>query len=321
MITDLRTRIWSNLDQFGPEVASNLRNRYADKWDQLDGSPAVHEREMACTNCACVFGFRSDLLEASVPNELVAEFVSRDPQRRIGVAGIDPISSGALFELEKAIDMGLSAVSISPAAQGFHPAHSAAMRIYERCAVLGLPVFISNDVPLTKSSILEFAHPASFDEVARSIPELKLVIGELGYPWINEGIALIGKHPNVYADTAGIVARSWELYNVLLTAASCGVMNKILFGSGFPFTTPTQAIESLYSVNSHSHGTQLPSVSRSLTRSIVERDSLAVLGIDHNVPQQDHLLPASDDENIEEPVTSITEIKPEEVPTEGLNTD
>ena len=52
-----------------------------------------------------------------------------------------------------------------------------------------------------------------------------------------------------------------------------------MFGSGFPLSTPQQAIESLYSVNRSVKGTPLPSVSRSLVKEIVERNALKCLGI------------------------------------------
>jgi len=280
MIIDLRTRIWSSLEQFGPEVATHLRQRYAKRWEQLDGSPASHERAMSCVDAACVLGFRSELLSASIPNELVAEFVAKDPRHRIGVAGIDPMAHGAMHDLEQAIQLGLAGVTVSPAAQGFHPSHSAAMRIYERCAELRMPVIVAHDVPLTRSSILEFARPANFDEVARSFPELRIVIGEFGLINVAEAIALAGKHTNLFIDVSCYAGRPWELYNALLAASATDVMDKLLFGSGFPFDSPAHVIETLYSVNGYSHGTQLPSIPRSQIRSIVERDTLSAIGFD-----------------------------------------
>lgn len=299
MITDLRTRIWTNLDQFGQEVAGALRHRYANRWETLDASPAAHERALECADGACVLGFQSQLLEASVPNEYVAQFVANDPRRRVGIAGIDPMFPGALQTLDDAVHLGLAGVTISPAAQGFHPAHSAAMRIYERCADLGLPVIVASDIPLTSSAILEFARPAAFDEVARSLPELRLVIGNFGHPWSSETIALIAKHPHVYTDVAGIVGRPWDLYNAILTAASCDVMDKVLFGSGFPFESPVHAIEAIYSINTYSQGTQLASIPRAQIRSIVERNSLEVLGIDSEIGRPERI-PEPDGETVPE---------------------
>ena len=112
---------------------------------------------------------------------------------------------------------------------------------------------------------------------------MPIVIGQIGFPWIDETLVMIGQHANVFADISGVASRPWQLYNALLSAASLGVMDKLLFGSGFPFETPAKAIEAMYSVNSYSHGTQMPSVPRSLIRSIVERDSLACLGIESDI--------------------------------------
>lgn len=286
MIIDLRTRIWSKLDLLGTEVANQLRRRYADRWNMLDGSAAGHDRASGCVTASCVLGFRSDLLGATLPNEVIAEFVAGDPRRRVGIAGIDPMSPNAMTELEKAVHLGLCGVCLSPGAQGYHPAHSLAMRVYERCAELHLPVFVTNDIPHSASTVLEFARPYLFDEVARSVPALKLVIGEMGWPWVNETIALIAKHPNIYADVACLGGKPWELYNALVAADGAEVMDKILFGSGGPFVTPSQAIEAMYSLNAFAQGTHLPTIQRSLIRSIIERDSLQALGIESEISNQ-----------------------------------
>jgi predicted TIM-barrel fold metal-dependent hydrolase len=41
------------------------------------------------------------------------------------------------------------------------------------------------------------------DEVALAFPELAIVMSHLGDPWISETVAMLIKHPNVYAMTAG----------------------------------------------------------------------------------------------------------------------
>jgi hypothetical protein len=280
MIIDLCTQIWLSPDQLGPETAVRIRAAAAQRSEPIDGSLPAHEQAMTCVDGALVVGWRCDLLGAHIPNELVAGFVAKDPQRRAGVAGIDPMSPAAPAELERAAQMGLVGVAVSPACQGFHPAHSRAMPIYERCAELSMPVFVLNSQPMAASSDLNFGRPVLWDEVAHAVPELRLVIGHLGYPWIDEALVLIGKHRHVYAEVSGVVSRPWHLYNALLGALSMGVMDKILFGSGFPRESPAKAIENMYSVNTFAQGTQLPSVPRSQIRGIVERDSLSLLGID-----------------------------------------
>jgi predicted TIM-barrel fold metal-dependent hydrolase len=280
MIIDLNTRIWTNTEQLGREVADRLRSEQVERWGQLDASPAAHERAMGCVDAAVIVGFRSDRLGAHIPNESIAEFVAKDPRRRIGVAGIDPMSPDALDQIDQAVALGLSGVAVSPACQGFHPSHSSAFRVYERCAESTLPLFVLFNPPFTRTCSLEFARPMLWDEVAQALPGLPIVIGQLGHPWIDETLLLLGKHRNVWADISGVASRPWQLYNALLSAASFGVMDHLLFGSGFPFETPAKAIESLYSVNAFNQGTQLPAVPRSQVRGIVERDAIACLGIE-----------------------------------------
>ena len=283
MIIDVHTHIWTSPDQLGTEIAQKMRTRRSELTGRIEADPADLDRVSTCVDGVLVHGFRSVRLGAHVPNELVAEFVRKDPQRRVGICGIDPLSNDALDELKRGLALGLAGVSISPACQGFHPSHTQAMRIYERCEELGLPLFINVLEPLTASAVLEFARPGHLDEIAQSFPSLVIVIGRLGYPWIDEALVVVSKHANVYADIAGLASRPWQLYGALLGANSMGAMDKLLFGSGFPHDVPAKAIEALYSVNSYGHGTQLPTVPRSLLKGIVERDALKCLGIEAEI--------------------------------------
>ena len=110
-------------------------------------------------------------------------------------------------------------------------------------------------------------------------PQLKLVLSGFGRPWVEQGVAMMSKHAGVYADVSELVQNSWQLYNALVHAYQAGVMNQVLFGSGFPFCTPEDAIKTLYSVNTTSQGTPLPGVPRDQLRVVVERDTLTELGI------------------------------------------
>lgn len=283
MIIDTHTHIWSTVDQLGREVADRLRRKQARRWGPLDASPAAHESAMECVDAALVFGFRCGRLDACVPNEFIADFVAKDSGRRFGIAGIDPMMDDAMAQLETAHELGMVGVAVSPASQGFHPTHSDAMRVYERCVELAMPIFVSHDTPLTSGAIMDFSRPAAWDEVARSYPDLPIVIGQVGHPWMDETLTLLGKHERVFADISGVASRPWQLYNTLLSANSLDVIDKLLFGSAFPADTPAKTIESLYTVNTFSHGTQLPSVPRSQLRAIVERDSLQLLGIESSM--------------------------------------
>lgn len=280
MITDCSTRVFNAPEQLGRETAEALRRITALRGTRLESTIAAHERATEPVAAALVHGFRSKLLDAGIPNEFVAEVVRSNPNRLAGIAGIDPMAGDASGQLDKAMELGLVGVCMCPSAQGFHPTHSDAMRLYGRIESMGLPLFIGRPGPLVPSGSLEFDRPAGLDEVARAHPNLRIVIGELGWPWIDECLAMLMKHQNVYAEVSGVASRPWQLYNALLNAQSLGVMDKLFFGSGFPYEQPAKAIENLYSTNSFAHGTQLPAIPRTALRAIAERDPFTVLGID-----------------------------------------
>ena len=82
-----------------------------------------------------------------------------------------------------------------------------------------------------------------------------------------------------FADVSGLLRRPWQAYNALVAAYQYGVIEKLLFGSDFPYTNATDCIEAMYSLNQVAQGTNLPVVPREALRGIVERESLALLGL------------------------------------------
>ncbi|MEO1237358.1 MAG: amidohydrolase family protein [Planctomycetota bacterium] len=280
MIIDLHTRVWDSIEAMGPAVAATFRRRREEPWQHISAPEEAHAEAMRPVAFAAVLGFESGLLEGSIDAERVHRAVKSDPTKNLGFVGIDPTLGKAVAKLEEALEMGLVGATVSPAAAGFHPADTRAMELYEACEARGVPVLIEGNAMLTESVDLAFAQPYLLDEVARTFPDLKIVMSSFGLPWIDQGVALMAKHPGIYADVSGLVLRSWQLYNALVQAYQSGVMNQVLFGSNFPFCDPEKAIVTLYSVNTTSQGTPLPSVPREQLRSVVERDTLAELGIE-----------------------------------------
>ena len=170
-------------------------------------------------------------------------------------------------------------LAVAPAAQDIHPSHSQAMQVYAEAADVGMPVVFHSGIHIATPSNLEYARPVLLDEVARELPDLRMVIAHMGYPWTKETVLLLAKHRNVYAEISWLMHQPWEAYQALLGAYQFGVMDKLLFGSGFPSATASQCIEELYSINHMVHGTNLPAIPREQLRGIVERDALTLLGI------------------------------------------
>src|SRR6185295_9737652 len=146
-------------------------------------------------------------------------------------AGIDPANvREAIGEMQRARDeLGLKGLTISPAAQDFHPADSRAMQVFAEAARLKMPLLVQQGVNVAMAAKMEFARPYLLDEVAREYPTLKIIIAHLGYPWVDECVVLLGKHPNVFADISALLSRPWQAYQALVTAYEYGVMDKLLF--------------------------------------------------------------------------------------------
>jgi predicted TIM-barrel fold metal-dependent hydrolase len=295
MIVDCHTHIWESPDQLGQldlgSTAKPARKRAGRPVVQANAGKGVwrsipaadpdhHWAESGTVDKSIVLGFKSRYLQADVPNRFVAEYVKRYPQKLIGFAGIDPTDEAAIEEVHVARDeLKLRGITVSPANQDFHPSDSRAMDVYAECERLGMPVLFHPSGMFTERSKLEYGRPYLLDEIARAFPNLRMIVAQLGQPWVEETITMLGKHQHVLADVSGLLARPWQAYNALVSAHQAGVIDKLLFGSDFPYTSATECIEALYSINQMAQGTNLPVVPREMLRGIVERDALSLLGI------------------------------------------
>ncbi len=291
MIVDCHTHIWESPGQLGKVAAALVGVPAAsptpsDRFDGVDANAERHLAEAAPVDKTIVLGFKSHYLGADIPNRFVAGYVRQHPDKLMGFAGIDPSRSAeAVDEMVQARDeLAMKGIAVAPAAQDFHPANTEAMRVYDKAAALGMPILFHHGMHFSRESKMEYARPVLLDEVAREFGQLRIVIAHLGYPWVAETMVLLAKHDHVYADISGLLEHPFNAYMALLSAYQHGVMDKLLFGSDFPYTSATSCIESLYGINQFCHGTNLPTIPREQLRGIVERDALALLGIESPTP-------------------------------------
>ena len=219
-------------------------------------------------------------------NKQLADYVTTHADRMVGFAYIDPREDKVAPKAVKAqtLKLGLKGLVQYCCESGQHPTHSLAMQLYEAAEGLGLPVYFHNDDGfLAAGSVLEYAQPYMLDEIARTFENLKIVIGSMGMPFLEQTLAMIGKHENVYADLTVRPGNVWQVYNTVVSANERGVMHKLLFGSGFPTGRAWECMETLLGFNMLLADTNLPTVPRSTIRSIVERDTLDILEVEHKL--------------------------------------
>lgn len=245
-----------------------------------DQAVDAQQHKRACRDvdgCFVLGGYGLDRPQA---NQQLSQYISENP-KAVGFAVIDPIADPLARKDLKAMtaDLGLRAVVLYCAEGNFHPAHSRAMRLYEQCEELGLVVFFHNCPPFSSRACLDFARPWLLDEPARTFPGLRFIVGRMGMPFLEQTFCLLAKHENVYADLTINPQKIWQVYNMVLSAYEAAVMDKLLFGSGYPYALPGVCIETLLGFNKMLSDTHLPQVPREKLRSIVERDSLTLLGL------------------------------------------
>ena len=213
-------------------------------------------------------------------NDGTAEFVRAYPGKLIGFLSVHPEWPDCLEEIERSVsDLGLRGIKLGPNYQNFAPLGEAAFRVYKRAEELGLPIIFHTGTSPVQEANLDYAHPRHFDQVAVAFPHLKMILAHMSHPWQTSVIAVIRKHPNVYADTSALFYRPWSFYNCMRLAEEWGVFHKLLFGSDFPVTTTQENIDALRNPNRAIEGSPLPRISEAAMEEIIHRDSLSLLGL------------------------------------------
>jgi hypothetical protein len=232
---------------------------------------------------ACVV-LASHTADREAANQDLAEYVARHPERLVGMAVLDPtrdpLSDKTMVHLTE--KLGLKGLVLYCSMGGFHPSHSRAMRFYAAVAESGVPLFFHNGShALSAEAILEYTQPYLLDEVARAYPQLKILIGNMGVPFVEQTLSMVGKHENVFADLTIRPSKIWQTYNIVVAAHERNVMDKLLFGSGYPLGNASECIETLLGFNKLLADTKLPTVPRGSLRNVIERDSLDLLSVEH----------------------------------------
>jgi predicted TIM-barrel fold metal-dependent hydrolase len=298
MIVDCHTHIWQSPEQLGDAALAELSRPAIVAGHKMRLLPqadtANHLLASETVDRTFVLGFKSRHLGAAIPNEYIGDYCRDHADKMVGFAGIDPTEDDAVDQVTYVThELGLRGLCISPAAQDFHPSDTRAMAVFEKAAALHLPVILFPGTQLSPKTKMEYARPHLLDEVARSFPNLKIVVSQFGYPWVDEAIVLMAKHPNVYSDIAALLRRPWVAYDALNRANQFHVIDKLLFGSDFPFTTAGECIETIYTINQMAMGTNMPTIPRESLRGIVERDVMSLLGIPASTPRMLAAIPKS----------------------------
>ncbi|MFB5662967.1 amidohydrolase family protein [Alteribacillus sp. HJP-4] len=252
-------------------------------WGEKYEMKALPEENYECVKkCvgAIVLAFDAPATGMIVPNEYVAEYTSKFLDKLFGFASVDPNKWNAPSLLEYAVkELGLKGLKLAPFYQNFYPDGKKHFPLYAKAAELNIPILWHQGTSFIPEGFLEASRPAALDPIAREFPHLKMIIAHMGHPWIGECISVVRKNTNMYMDLSALGTRSWQYYNAMVLAKEYGVLNKILFGSDYPFFTSEETKESLYQINHLVEGTNMPRILNSEIEAIVHRNTPELLGL------------------------------------------
>ena len=180
-----------------------------------------------------------------ITNESVADVVRQYPDRVVGIASVDiarPMD--AVRELRRCVkNYGFKGLRLLPWLWGLPPDDRRYYPLYSECVELGIAFCsqVGHSGPLFPS---EPGRPIPYlDNVANDFPELTIVAGHIGFPWVSEMISLCLKYPNVYVDTSAYkVTRFPREFVDFMRGPG---RTKVLFASDYPVLKPNDCLAEL----------------------------------------------------------------------------
>lgn len=180
-----------------------------------------------------------------ISNEEVAQQIAAAPTRFRGLASVDlshPMS--AVREIRRWVDRKtFVGVRVVPWLWDLPPNDRRYYPIYAACIEAGVPFCtqIGHTGPLKRSETGRLI--PYLEDVLLDFPELVVVGGHVGFPWLDELVTLTVKFPNFHVDTS-----AYALHRLPppFVAWMKGVgKSRVMFGTNWPMLSPRKCLEGL----------------------------------------------------------------------------
>lgn len=97
---------------------------------------------------------------------------------------------------------------------------------------------------------LKYAHPLQIDDLAATMPKLKIIIAHMGFPWIIDAVEVVYKNKNVYCDCSGFVYGTFgrddktELAGIFKRIlGKFELDDRLLFGTDWPISNQSDYVK------------------------------------------------------------------------------
>ncbi len=247
MIIDTHSQLWTKeaIESFPKAMAEGYKAMFKDM-----GFPSIEDTladmDAAGVDKAVIVAVDAETIHNyRVSNDLVAETVSKHPDRLIGFASVDPHKGDkGVRELERAVgDLKLRGLKLLPHLVELDINDPVIYPLYEAAQELGVPVLFHTGTQFHAGTKIKYCRPLFVDDVAVDFPRLKLVIAHFGYPWWEEALAVVRRNPFVYFNIAGWAPR--YIPEGVIRLADTALTGKVLFGSDYPLLSRVRIMKEI----------------------------------------------------------------------------
>lgn len=165
--------------------------------------------------------------------ETVKHYVDKSKGRIVGAVSYNPLKiEESLKEIDKAVkEYGFRYIYCHSLGFGLPPSDRRYYPVYVKALEYDVPVgFQSGHSAEIMPS--EEGRPLHIDKVALEFPSVKFILSHTGWPWIDEWVAMVWKHPNVYGDISAYPPKALPERDKLLEFMnSWRGEDKVLFGT------------------------------------------------------------------------------------------
>ena len=181
---------------------------------------------------------------ALITNEETAENAARSGGRLKPVMSVDlrnPMD--AVREIRKRTKAGFLGVRALPWLWDLPPNDRRFYPVYAACVDAGVPFCtqIGHTGPLMRSDV---GRPIPYlEDVLLDFPELVVVGGHVGFPWVNELVTLVHKFRNFYIDTSAYALH--RLPPDFVAFMKTHGRGRVMFGSNWPMIAPAHCLKGL----------------------------------------------------------------------------
>lgn len=170
-------------------------------------------------------------------HDYVADILKKYPDRFIGFAGFNPHKGTRSLKVVRTAltEQGYKAVVIPPYEHGLQANDRRYYPLYALCEELDVPIWIHTSINYFKDTSLYIDHPSNLEQPLGDFPDLKIIAGHGGWPWVNDMIGMMLKYENLYVDTSAFrpkyIAEPNTGWDMFLYYADRMLQDRILLGT------------------------------------------------------------------------------------------